>query len=144
MKKIALALAALTLSVSATASDWRQISESQDGSKLLMDLQSLQFQPDNGTNFTGALFQFAPGNGIFVYVIESDACTKGQGRLHYREHENGEWVTKQTYWFNVEGTRMYDIASFFLCKATEGFRKGQEERRRDDSKKQKAATKSSA
>ena len=141
MKKIALALAALTLSISASAADWRQIGETQDGSKLLMDLQSLQFQPDNGINFTGALFQFAPGDGAFAYVIESDACAKGQGRLQYRIRENGEWVTKQTYWFNVEGTRMYDIASFFLCKATAGFRQGQEERRRDDAKKQRSAAK---
>lgn len=137
MKKFALALAALTISASAFAADWRQLSETQDGSKLLVDLQSLSFQPSNGINFTGALFQFVPGDGVFAYVIESDACAKGEGRLSYLLRENNEWVTKQTYWYNVKGSRMYDIAAMVLCKATEVFRQGQAqaERERQQNKK---------
>ena len=115
---LALALVATSAVAQVPARDWRKISETQDGKALLVDVKSADFSPHNGVNYAGALFQYVPGDGIFAFVLESDACIKGQGPIYYRIKENNQWVTKQNYWFTLKGgTRMYDHAAQVLCAA---------------------------
>ena len=118
MRKLLLVLA--LFSTTAFADTWKMIVDSTDGTRLLVDTDTVKmdkYQRNDGTN---GMYVFAKmsmiinGNeGIFVAFIDSDECLSKQagGKLVNVYPDK----STNTYFWSMDGARMYDAEGQWLC-----------------------------
>lgn len=118
--KTILASILLTTALAAQAENWVMVSESDQNVRLLVDSDGFtSAKGDDGTPVIAAPFTFFSADGqrtpTFAYVTTVTSCRTRNGILLYRTLENNAWVTKQTYFWSVNGKKMYDVAGNALC-----------------------------
>lgn len=120
MKRILLALSLSCAVIAAHAENWTMVQESDNGSRLLVDIDSYRnnTKGDDGTIFVAAMFRFfsnGEAGSPFLYITEADSCKRMNGTLYSRKWENGKWVTTDKFWWSKNGSKMYDSAGELLC-----------------------------
>ena len=108
----------LTLGSLANATNIVMVSETNDGTRLVVDSDSFIIQKDNNISFIGAQFAYVTEGEFstpFAFVTEVNACRNRNGLIHYRVLENNAWVTRNKYFWSSAGTKMFDRAGESLC-----------------------------
>lgn len=126
MKKM-FVLLALVSSLATASEDWVFVVDSTDGVRLLIDSTSFLVSTDKTTKnkqnnpfYVGARFKYVDpvtGDGTpFAFVQNVNTCIANHGEILYREYQKGKWATAGRYWWDSNGTKMYDTAGQLLCE----------------------------
>jgi hypothetical protein len=116
--KSILAATLLATSLTASATNWVMVTESQEARLLVNSDSFTTVKGDDGTLLIAAQFSYVKDGTMspaIAYVTELNACRTRNGVLYGRAFENGAWVTKNTYFWSVNGNKLYDGAGNALC-----------------------------
>ena len=120
MIRSAVLISALILTATAHAADWKVVTDSTDGARLLADVDTMEIQEYNngtaskGTSILVRMQYIVNGvaGAVFSSAIDIEEClTKQQGTL---VNSFGRGETNSYFW-SVDGTRMYDAQGQWLC-----------------------------
>lgn len=119
MRLLTTLLFAVTLSISAYAEDWRLVSNTDQGDRLIADIDSVEFKPytiqtpNDGMRVAAIMMytgkEFLPP---FMVSLDSKQCIEDQGGVLINNFGEGE---PKVYQWTSTGKRMYDAQGQWLC-----------------------------
>jgi len=118
--KSIIATSLIAFSCSSFAEEYIFVSEAEDGTKLILDAESVIVKKNDADKVTYVAGMFLyPLPKVetvpFVITVPVKDCDKGIGALYHLEKSEKTWKLIEKQNWSAKGTTMYDHAAIVLC-----------------------------
>ena len=131
LRKVLLVLA-LLLSTTAHAENWKMVTDSSDGARLVADADSVEIKEYNkGSEKAVGIFvnmqyvSSGEANTVFVTAIDVEECLIKKGGTLVNAYKSG---ATSTYFWSLDGPKMYDSQGQWMCGYVMGLLKSGDKR----------------
>ncbi len=131
LRKVLLVLA-LLLSTTAHAENWKMVTDSSDGARLVADADSVEIKEYNkGSEKAVGIFvnmqyvSSGEANTVFVTAIDVQECLIKKGGTLVNAFGSGKTTT---YFWSLDGGKMYDAQGQWMCGYVMGLLKAGDKR----------------
>jgi len=134
----------LMASLSANAENWKLITDSEGGNRLIVDIDSINVEeyvksksPEKkGLRVYGIMRYMHPNTDTspFAAIVDGEDCVVRKSGILINLYSNGE---TDKYFWSEDGVRMYDSQAIWLCAFFEALIQINEEKAQQDKNKTK-------
>jgi hypothetical protein len=114
MKKYLIMFLLAFMPATAHAEHWSSLGDSDTGERLIVDLDTMTFENDDGIILVSGNFKlFGDEASLVSASIDQKYCKDGEGPLMLSNVKGKKVYT--TLFYSIKGTKMYDFIGKSLC-----------------------------